>query len=148
MNIKERLPSLPGLIVMGVLALGLGVIASKFMGGSSSGTGTRVAVKVPELSSGAQQGKSVFDANCAQCHGVNAGGGDNGPPLVHTIYNPGHHADGAFFLATKKGVRQHHWKFGNMAPLPMLKDKEITDIILYVRELQQANGIFYKPHNM
>ncbi|NQV82663.1 MAG: cytochrome c [Rhodospirillales bacterium] len=145
MNIKERIP---GLIVMAILALGLGVIASKFMGGPSSGPGTKVAVTVPELSAAAQQGKVTFDANCAKCHGTNASGSDQGPPLVHNIYNPGHHADGAFFLAVQKGVRKHHWPYGNMPAQPEVGQSEVVAIIQYVRELQQANGITYKPHNM
>jgi mono/diheme cytochrome c family protein len=143
MKIKERIP---GIIVVGVLALGLGVIASKFTGGSSPAT--RIAVTVPELSAGARQGKAAFDANCAECHGANAGGGDKGPPLVHPIYNPGHHADGAFFRAVRRGVRGHHWSFGNMPAQPQLNQGDIAGIIAYVREMQQANGIFYKPHNM
>ena len=143
MTIKERIP---GLIVMGVLALGLGVIASKFMGGSPPRT--KVAVKVPQLSAGAQQGKAAFDANCAQCHGANAAGADKGPPLVHATYNPGHHAGGAFFLAVRNGVRQHHWPYGNMPAQPQVGQDDVAGIIAYVRELQQANGIFYKPHNM
>lgn len=143
MNFKDRLPSL---IVLSVLVLGLGVFALKFIGGSSSDT--KVTVKVPDLSPEAFQGKAVFVANCTQCHGQNAGGTDKGPPLVHDIYNPGHHADGAFFLAVKKGVRQHHWPYGNMPPQLQVAENKIPSIIRYVRELQQANGIFYKLHRM
>ena len=143
MNFKERLP---GLIIVGILALGLGVIASKFIGGDSSVV--KVAVQVPDLSAVAQQGKSVFDANCVECHGANASGSDKGPPLIHTIYNPGHHADGSFFLAVQKGVRTHHWPYGDMPAQPQISEKGVAAIIGYVRELQQANGIFYKPHNM
>ncbi|MBT3305277.1 MAG: cytochrome c [Alphaproteobacteria bacterium] len=138
MNIKERLP---GLIVMGILALGLGVIASKFMGGSSSDSGVTVAVKLPELSAAALQGKATFDANCIPCHGPNASGTDKGPPLVHNIYRPGHHADGAFFLAVRQGVRKHHWPYGNMPPQPQVGQSDVPGIIQYVRELQRANAI-------
>lgn len=31
-----------------------------------------------------------------------------GAPLIHHIYNPGHHADAALFATAKFGVRQHH----------------------------------------
>src|SRR3546814_5818671 len=44
---------------------------------------------LPRLSAQAAQGKIAFDGNCATCHGVNAAGTGNGPPLVHNIYNPG-----------------------------------------------------------
>jgi len=101
-----------------------------------------VAVTVPEtLSAVAQAGKVLFDRSCAQCHGENAAGSDEGPPLVHKIYEPGHHSDQAFFLAARNGVRAHHWNFGNMLPIPEVKEPAVAAIIVYVRELQQANGI-------
>lgn len=110
---------------------------------------TRAAsVKVPPLSDVAAHGKLAFDANCASCHGVNASGTDKGPPLVHDYYNPGHHADGAFFLAAKLGVRQHHWRFGDMPSQPQVTREQLATIIRYVRELQVANGITYRPHRM
>lgn len=67
---------------------------------------------------------------------------------MHDIYNPGHHADEAFFLAARNGVRQHHWPYGNMAPLPRVGETELRAIVQYVRELQAANGIGFRPHNM
>jgi len=108
----------------------------------------QVNVKVPSLSDVAARGKVAFDANCAACHGANASGTDQGPPLMHDIYNPGHHADGAFFVAAKVGVRQHHWPFGNMPPQPQVTEGQVAEIIRYVRELQAANGITYSPHRM
>ncbi len=108
----------------------------------------KLSVKVPTLSEVAARGKIAFDANCATCHGVNATGTDQGPPLVHDIYNPGHHADGAFLLAAKHGVRQHHWPFGNMPPQPQVTEEQVTAIVRYVRELQVANGITERPHRM
>jgi len=108
----------------------------------------QVNVKVPALSETAARGKAAFDANCAPCHGANAAGTDRGPPLVHVIYNPGHHADGAFLVAAKLGVRQHHWQFGNMPPQPHVTEEQIAAIVRYVRELQAANGITERPHHM
>jgi mono/diheme cytochrome c family protein len=112
------------------------------------GTGPLVDVKVPELSPLAMRGRTAFDTNCAPCHGTNAAGSDKGPPLVHMIYNPGHHADGSFFLAAKRGVRSHHWRFGDMPPQPQVTDGEIAAIVRFVRELQAANGIGDEPHRM
>jgi mono/diheme cytochrome c family protein len=143
MKISERLPSI---LVIGVLVMGAGVVGWSVF--SPSTEGALVDVKVPELSQAALAGKKAFDTSCAQCHGPNAAGGAQGPPLVHDIYNPGHHADAAFVIATKRGTRQHHWKFGNMPPVPGVSNREIAAIIRYVRELQQANGIFYRPHRM
>lgn len=102
-----------------------------------------VQVKLPEtLSSNAEVGKRAFDVKCAECHGTNAAG-QNGvaPPLVHKIYEPGHHGDGSFLLAAKNGVRAHHWPFGNMPPVEGITDAEVKLIVAYVRELQRANGI-------
>ena len=67
---------------------------------------------------------------------------------MHKIYNPGHHADGAFALALQRGVNQHHWRFGNMPPQPQVDDASISLIIRYVREVQIANGIVYQAHKM
>ncbi len=87
-------------------------------------------------------GKAMYNQKCAVCHGLQAVGSPQGPPLVHRYYEPGHHSDMAFVLAVKRGVRAHHWRFGNMAPVPGLSDTDIKEIIRYVRALQRANGIF------
>ena len=109
----------------------------------SSGTRvTKVDVEVPELSAVAQAGQEAFQVHCAECHGPAAGGTDKGPPLVHMWYHPNHHADAAFLLAAKRGVPQHHWKFGSMPPQPQVGERSIQQITQYVRELQQANGIY------
>jgi len=101
-----------------------------------------VNVVVPELDPTSRIGEAAFNQNCAACHGPNAAG-KNGtaPPLVHKIYEPNHHGNTAFVLAAKRGVRQHHWGFGNMPPQPDVSEQEITAIIGYVRTLQRANGI-------
>ncbi len=102
-----------------------------------------VTVSVPsELTPQALIGKTGFDLKCAVCHGRNAEG-QNGiaPPLIHKIYEPSHHGDEAFQRAVKIGVRAHHWRFGNMAPIEGLTRADVGAIIAYVRELQRANGI-------
>ncbi|MHC0054071.1 c-type cytochrome [Actibacterium sp. D379-3] len=102
-----------------------------------------VSVAVPDLSPTAQMGQAVFNAKCAACHGDNAAGRDGmGPPLIHKIYEPGHHGDGSFVRAARQGVKSHHWRFGNMPPVKGVTDAEIGAVITYVREVQQANGIY------
>ncbi len=145
MSVASRMPSLPSLIVSAVVIAGVGLMAWKFMGTASS---SQVTVKVPALSAMATRGEVSFTQACASCHGVNASGTDLGPPLVHDIYNPGHHGDGSFFAAGQRGVRAHHWPFGNMPAQPQIKQAEMTNIIRYVRELQIANGIVFKQHKM
>ncbi|SFU14649.1 c-type cytochrome [Sedimentitalea nanhaiensis] len=94
------------------------------------------------LSENARIGRRAFEAKCAVCHGQNAAG-QNGvaPPLVHPTYRPGHHADAAFLIAARNGVRAHHWKFGNMPPVEGITAGDVRMITRYIRELQQANGI-------
>lgn len=102
-----------------------------------------VAVAVPEaLSAEARMGERAFAAKCAVCHGVNAGGRAGvGPPLVHRVYEPGHHGDVAFELAVSRGVPSHHWDYGSMPPVDGLTRADIRTIVAYVRELQRENGV-------
>ena len=86
-------------------------------------------------------GEALFNASCAACHGVRAGGSEVGPPLIHDYYKPSHHGDAAFLLAAQRGVIAHHWRFGNMPPVPAVTADELASIIRYVREVQKANGI-------
>lgn len=145
MKLSDNFPKYLSLVV---LAGGLGVFVWQLQAPSKRSNGFTVDVRVPTLSMLAIDGKTAFDANCATCHGLNAAGTGKGPPLVHDIYNPGHHADGAFFLAPKLGVRQHHWPYGDMPPQRQVTERQITAIVQYIRELQVANGIGYRPHRM
>ena len=136
-----------GVLVIGGLAVSLSKVTTRTDIGAPASS-AQVAVQVPTLTLTAQKGQVAFDANCAKCHGPSAGGSDQGPPLIHNIYNPGHHSDQGFYLAAQNGVRAHHWNFGNMPPQPQVSNGEIAAIIAYVRELQAANGIKTKPHLM
>ncbi len=102
-----------------------------------------VGVVLPDaLSDEAETGGRLFDAKCASCHGENAAGrAGTGPPLVHIVYEPGHHGDESFQRAVALGVRSHHWPFGDMAPVEGLSRADVALIVVYVRELQRANGI-------
>lgn len=99
------------------------------------------ALSIPELTTEERAGQTLFAANCAACHGANAVGSDQGPPLVHRIYEPSHHGDMAFVLAAKRGVRAHHWRFGNMPAVEDISEEEVLQIASYVRSIQRANGI-------
>ena len=88
-----------------------------------------------------QDGAQPFADNCARCHGAMADGTDTGPPLVHRLYEPGHHADFAFQSAAKNGVIAHHWDFGDMPPVAGVSEAEVTQIIAYIRDLQREGGI-------
>ena len=88
------------------------------------------------------EGEQLFAENCAACHGTAADGTNTGPPLVHRLYEPGHHPDFAFRNAVMNGVIAHHWDFGDMPPVTGLSEDEVTQIIAYVRDLQRKGGIF------
>ena len=92
---------------------------------------------------GGQQddGATLFAENCARCHGDAGDGTNMGPPLVHKLYEPGHHPDFSFQRAVKSGVIAHHWDFGDMPPVAGLSEDEVTQIIAYIRGLQREGGI-------
>ncbi len=118
--------------------------------GSSASQGENGSSFVmPALDPLAARGRDLFTEFCARCHGENALGSDRGPPLVHDIYNPGHHPDEAFYRAVQFGVRQHHWRFGDM---PALRDQvspeQVRAIIAFIRRVQRANGVVARPHRM
>jgi len=101
-----------------------------------------VAVNMPVIGGNAAVGQGIFNTVCAACHGTNAVGIEGvGPPLIHVIYEPSHHADEAFQRAVAVGVRSHHWGFGDMAPVNGLTRGDVTMIVAYIREIQRANGI-------
>ena len=98
-------------------------------------------VDVAALTADAQRGRLAFNARCADCHGADALGGAGGPPLIHKIYEPSHHGDGAFYNAVRNGVAQHHWDFGHMPPQRGVTQAEVALIVTYVRQAQRQNGI-------
>ncbi|MEM9580022.1 MAG: cytochrome c [Pseudomonadota bacterium] len=101
-----------------------------------------VQITLPPIEGNAAIGQQIFEAACSRCHGVNGVGNTTaGPPLIHKIYEPSHHADEAFQRAVATGVRSHHWKFGNMPPVEGLTRGDVTMIIAYIRDVQRANGI-------
>ena len=136
MNRAISIAAIAGLVLVG------GYFFFQTPASNQSSGGALAEVKVPNLTGAALVGEKTFNANCGSCHGKNAAGKDGiAPPLVNKIYEPSHHGDMAFVLAAKQGVRQHHWSFGNMPPVPDVSDQQISDIIAYVRTLQRANGI-------
>ncbi len=107
----------------------------------ASTTSLRTAKTSNQIPKRPETGEQLFASRCAGCHGPSASGSDKGPPLVHQIYEPGHHADASFYQAVRQGVESHHWSFGNMLPIPGITDKQIGQIVSYVRALQVENGI-------
>ena len=99
-------------------------------------------VESPNVPAELNLNKMLYGKFCSSCHGVDLKGTKQGPPFLHRVYHPGHHADGAFFLAAKNGTRAHHWKFGNMPPVLGTNDGIVASIVKYVRYVQKQAGIF------
>ena len=87
------------------------------------------------------EGRRLFDAHCARCHGPGGAGTGRGPSLLSKIYEPSHHGDASFVMAVRRGVSAHHWRFGNMPPIPGVSDDDVTGIIAYIRWAQRQAGI-------
>lgn len=138
--------NLPKVLVISFAVLGIGIFVWRQYGGPGN-SGTK-DLTIPQFSEVALAGEQAYKKTCAQCHGVDAVGTASGPPLLHDIYNPGHHGDMAFVLAAQRGVQSHHWQFGDMPPQPGVSEKDLAAIVRYVRELQLANGILYRKHRM
>lgn len=101
-----------------------------------------VAIQMPPIEGNAAIGLRIFENACVACHGTSAVGVEGaGPPLIHVIYEPSHHADESFQRAVAVGVRSHHWRFGDMPPVEGLTRGDVAMVIAYIREIQRANGI-------
>ena len=87
------------------------------------------------------QGKRLFERHCASCHGLDLKGSEAGPPFLHPVYEPSHHDDASFQAAVRYGTRAHHWKFGDMRPVPGVSADDVAHITAYVRQQQQRAGI-------
>jgi cytochrome c len=96
----------------------------------------------PSVPAEFKPGETLFNANCARCHGERGAGTSNGPPLVHKIYEPNHHGDAAFQRAAAMGVRAHHWQFGDMPKISGVSPADVEQIVTYIRWLQRQAGIF------
>ncbi len=129
-----KAPTLSAVLVLGLLGAACG--------GGGSGRDVQTLPPPPPTPVEYAAGDSLFAHHCIECHGESARGTDQGPPLVHKVYEPGHHADFAFLRAVQFGVAAHHWRFGNMLPVSGVTRQQVTEIVGYVRWLQREAGIF------
>jgi mono/diheme cytochrome c family protein len=89
-------------------------------------------------------GKKVYNGACAMCHGADLRGTTRGPSHLSKVYEPSHHADGAYRAAIRNGVRAHHWNFGDMPALPDMPDDYVDAVIAYIRSEQVKQG--FEPY--
>ena len=103
------------------------------------------SMQIPKPSEGLMpnpaRGKGMFTTYCAACHGADLKGTDKGPPMLHKVYEPSHHGDPAFQMAVSKGVRAHHWQFGDMPPVPGVTPDDVAHITAFIRMEQRKVGI-------
>ena len=91
------------------------------------------------LSAAAQDGSSLYQQNCAQCHGADLDGG-NSASLI----------DGVWQFGAENGYIFRNIKFG-IAHLGMpsyektLKDNEINTLVTYIREAEKNVGAVKPP---
>ena len=88
------------------------------------------------------KGQVLYEKYCSSCHGLQLTGSDKGPPLIHPFYKPSHHGDKSFYRAALQGTKQHHWNFGDMAPVEGMTPKKMDSVVPYVRYYQQQKKLF------
>ena len=105
-------------------------------------TGTIMAAEEVEIPFHLGRGQLLYEKYCSSCHGLQLDGTDEGPPLIHPYYKPSHHGDKSFYKAALKGVRQHHWEFGDMPAIVGMTPKKMDSVLPYVRYYQQQKKLF------
>ena len=88
------------------------------------------------------KGQFLYEKSCASCHGKQLTGSDKGPPFLHAYYKPSHHGDPAFYRAALKGVKAHHWGFGDMPAVPGMTEAKAKRIVSYIRFYQKQKELF------
>jgi cbb3-type cytochrome c oxidase subunit III len=78
-------------------------------------------------------GMQLFRSTCAACHGLEGGGGSNGPSLTTGTFKHGG-SDGALFQTITKGVPDTP-----MAPHP-LDGRAVWQLIAFIRSLNIGRG--------
>lgn len=84
-------------------------------------------------------GRAAFATECAGCHGRTAEGTGRGPALAVDSLGPARFGDDAIRRAVREGVAGVG--DGPMPAQPELTDRQLDDIVAFLRELQRINGI-------
>ncbi len=92
-------------------------------GGGSSADADRVST-IAALSGDAASGKSVYEANCVDCHGANGRAGSASVDVASSAKN---NANGAISQILEGG--------GGMQAFDSLADQEIADVVAYLSGL-------------
>ena len=110
---------------------------------TQNGPGQGIVIKIKTVPPAEfVRGEALYQNYCSGCHGDKGSGSEKGPSFLSPIYEPNHHGDESFILASRNGVRAHHWPFGDMPPLPNVKEEEVRQIVAYVRWLQREARLY------
>ena len=100
------------------------------------------SIPSPSIASAARDLQSATRPLQERCHGLELEGSKQGPPLLHPLYKPSHHDDKSFYRAALKGVRQHHWNFGDMPAVPGVTPGKMDRIVPYLRYYQKQKKLY------
>ena len=129
-NWSEGKAFLAAICASGTALIGMFGVATAVRQGQSSisiptfAASAQAAVKPPELTADAAQGRHLFLINCAHCHGDDAQG-DEGPDL-HNL----HRSDGRIHEVITAGIKGEMPSFGKK-----LGDPDVRQLIAYLRTL-------------
>jgi mono/diheme cytochrome c family protein len=129
-NWSEGKAFLAAICASGTAIIGMFGIASIVRHGEAAiaipafATSAQAAMKRPELTVDATQGRHLFLMNCAHCHGDDAHG-DEGPDL-HDL----HRSDARIHEVIIAGIKGEMPSFGKK-----LGDPEVRELIAYLRTL-------------
>jgi mono/diheme cytochrome c family protein len=87
-------------------------------------TSAQAAMKPPEVTGNAAQGRHLFLMNCAHCHGEDAHGGEG--PDLHNL----HRSDARIHEVITAGIKGEMPFFGKK-----LGDPDVRELIAYLRTL-------------
>ncbi len=87
------------------------------------------------------EGERHFNEMCQPCHGRFGTGEGLGPPLIDTLYTGSRFSDQDFQRAVAIGVKQKHWKFGDMPRITRATMSNVSQIAAYVRWVQERAGV-------
>ena len=129
-NWSEGKAFLAAICASGAALIGMFGVASIIRNGQPSisiptlATNAQAAIKPPDLTADAAQGRHLFLMNCAHCHGDDAHG-DEGPDL-HDL----HRSDARINEVITAGIKGEMPSFGKK-----LGDPDVRQLIAYIRTL-------------
>ena len=129
-NWNEGKAFLAAIFASGTALIGMFGVASVIRHGQPSipiltfATTAQAAIKPPDLTVDAVQGRHLFLMNCAHCHGDDAHG-DEGPDL-HDL----HRSDARIHEVIAAGIKGEMPSFGKK-----LRDPDVRQLIAYIRTL-------------